>query len=63
MSWDWITPAVVVAAFGWLKFDIHQLGKRVDQLSKRVDGVTERLARLEGFMEGIQATLTHRMSD
>ncbi len=55
----WLTPALVIALFAWLR---SELISRTDKLDKRFDGVTrdiadlrERMARLEGALEGFLA--------
>ena len=62
----WLTPALIVALGAWLRADISAVNKRIDQLSgeinKRFDHVgrelgdlRERMARLEGALEGFLA--------
>ncbi len=62
----WLTPALVIALFAWLRSDLvsrtDKLEKRFDGIEKRLDGVTrdiadlrERMARLEGALEGFLA--------
>ncbi len=62
----WLTPALIVALGAWLRADISAVNKRIDQLSgeinKRFDHVSrefgdlrERMARLEGALEGFLA--------
>ena len=62
----WLTPALVIALFAWLRSDLvsrtDKLEKRFDGIEKRFDGVTrdiadlrERMARLEGALEGFLA--------
>ena len=41
----WITPAIVIALFVWLRADIRDLRRDVGDLR-------ERMARLEGLFEG-----------
>ena len=55
----WLTPALVIALFAWLR---SELISRTDKLDKRFDGVArdiadlrERMARLEGALEGFLA--------
>lgn len=74
---SWLTPALVVALFAWLRFDLRELrremndrfdkvGKRIDdnaqEVNKRFDDVgrqmgelRERMAKLEGSLEGFLA--------
>ena len=73
----WLTPALLIALFAWLRFDIRaqrrELNGRIDTLigdvNKRFDGVDkrfdqvnrefadlrERMAKLEGSLEGFLA--------
>ena len=62
----WLTPALVVALFAWLRHDISELrrdvNKRFDDVNKRFDAVIremadlrERMARLEGSLDGFLA--------
>ena len=56
---SWLTPALVITLFAWLR---SELISRTDKLDKRFDAVTrdiadlrERMARLEGALEGFLA--------
>ena len=76
----WITPALLIGLFAWLRFDmrgqrrevrdeLRGLGKRFDDVHKRFDDVhkrfdqlqrelgdlRERMARLEGALDGFLA--------
>ena len=62
----WLTPALVIALFAWLRSELisrtDKLEKRFDGIDKRFDGVNrdiadlrERMARLEGALEGFLA--------
>ena len=66
----WLTPALVIVLFAWLRSELvsrtDKLEKRFDDrfngIEKRFDGVTrdiadlrERMARLEGALEGFLA--------
>jgi len=43
----WLTPAIIIGLFLWLRGDIHGLGKRVD---KRINGLEERFKeRFDGL--------------
>ncbi|MCY4509376.1 MAG: hypothetical protein OXG35_20795 [Acidobacteria bacterium] len=63
---QWLTPALVITLFAWLRSELisrtDKLEKRFDGVDKRFDGVTrdiadlrERMARLEGALEGFLA--------
>ena len=55
----WLTPALLVALFAWLRNDIRELRRelsgRIDALSKDVAELRERMAKLEGALEGFLA--------
>ena len=69
----WLTPALLVALFTWLRFDLREqcwefngridgLNKRFDDVNKRFDDVNreltdlrERMAKLEGSLDGFLA--------
>ena len=76
----WITPALLIGLFAWLRFDMREqcrevrdelrgLGKCIDDVHKRFDDVhkrfdqvhrelgdlRERMARLEGALDGFLA--------
>ncbi len=66
----WLTPALLVALFTWLRFDLREqrreMNGRIDALNKRFDKrfdeigrelaeLRERMARLEGALEGFLA--------
>lgn len=64
----WITPALIVALFLWLRADIRDLRRdlsaRMDGLDRRFDGLEERLravetglAELRGRFDGIDGQL------
>ena len=62
----WLTPVLAVTLFAWLRSELisrtDKLDKRFDGVDKRFDGVIreiadlrERMARLEGALEGFLA--------
>ena len=55
----WITLALLVALFAWLKNDIRALEARIDErmdgLHAQIGGLRERMARLEGVLDGFIA--------
>ena len=78
----WITPALLIGLFAWMRIDIRDLRRDLnalrtdmnkrfdnvnDSMSKRFDNVTgeladqrERMAKLEGALEGFLAGLRDR---
>ena len=55
----WLTPALLVALFAWLRNDVRELrrelGGRIEALAKDVAELRERMAKLEGALEGFLA--------
>ena len=58
----WLTPALLVALFTWLRRDMGELRRDVRELNKRFDDVKreladlrERMAKLEGSLDGFLA--------
>ena len=50
----WLTPALLIGLFAWLRADISALRRELQGVSGRVDALAERLARLEGRIGGWQ---------
>ena len=49
----WLTPAIIIGLFLWLRGDIHGLEKRID---KRIDGLEERFEkRFDGLDDRLRA--------
>ena len=44
----WITPAVVLGVFAWLRSDIRELRDRMDRFDDRLRGVEQDLAEMKG---------------
>ncbi len=58
----WLTPALLVALFTWLRRDMGELRRDVREVNKRFDEVKreladlrERMAKLEGSLDGFLA--------
>ena len=55
----WLTPALLIALFASLRNDVRELRRdltgRIDALAKDVAELRERLAKLEGALEGFLA--------
>ncbi len=55
----WLTPALLIALFAWLRNDVRELRRdlsgRIDALAKDVAELRERRAKLEGALEGFLA--------
>ena len=59
---DLFTPALVVALFTWLRTDLRKISDRLDAMNKRFDTVLreiadlrERMAKMEGSLDGFLA--------
>ena len=64
----WLTPALLVALFTWLRFDLREqrrefngridgLNKRFDDVNKRFDDVNRELADLRERMAKLEGSL------
>ena len=66
----WLTPALLVALFTWLRFDIREqrrelngridalardMTKRFDEINRELADLRERMAKLEGSLDGFLA--------
>ena len=55
----WLTPALVIALFAWLRTDVRELRRemnsRFDEAGREIGDLRERMARLEGALEGFVA--------
>ena len=51
----WLTPALLVALFAWLRNDVRELRHELAALAKDVAELRERMAKLEGALEGFLA--------
>ena len=56
--------ALMVGLFAWLRRDIARLETRVSKVESRMDAQTselrERMAKLEGLLEGLREAITSR---
>ncbi|MCY4590763.1 MAG: hypothetical protein OXE86_09445 [Alphaproteobacteria bacterium] len=59
---SWLTPAIIIGLFLWLRADIRALegriDKRFDGIDKRLDGMDERLRAVETGQAEIRGQLT-----
>ena len=62
----WLTPALVIALFAWLRTDLRELRRemnsrfddvntRIDNNGRQIGDLRERMAKLEGALEGFLA--------
>ena len=67
----WVTPALLIGLFAWMRLDLRELHRDLSALradmNKRFDNVNgeladqrERMAKLEGALEGFLAGLRDR---
>ena len=54
---QWITPVVFVAAYWALRREINS---RMDRLESQMGELRERMAHLEGLLEGLREAITRR---
>ena len=52
--------ALLVGLFAWLRQDIARLGERVSSLERGQTALRERMAKLEGLLEGLREAITGR---
>lgn len=52
--------ALLVGLFAWLRQDIARLGERVSVLERGQTELRERMAKLEGLLEGLREAVTGR---
>ena len=56
--------ALMVGLFAWLRQDINRLETRLSKVESRMDAQTselrERMAKLEGLLEGLREAITGR---
>lgn len=54
------SAALLVGLFAWLRQDIARLGERVSALERGQTELRERMAKLEGLLEGLREAITGR---
>ena len=58
------SAALMVGLFAWLRQDINRLETRLSKVESRMDAQTselrERMAKLEGLLEGLRESITGR---
>ena len=52
--------ALLIGLFAWLRQDITRLGDRISTVERGQAEIRERLARLEGLLEGLREAITGR---
>ena len=59
---SWLTPAIIIGVFLWLRADIRaqegRLEKRLDGVDKRLDGLDDRLRAVEAGLAEIKGQLS-----
>ena len=56
----WITPAVLLGVFAWLRSDIRELRDRLDRFDDRLRGVEQDLAEMKGKLTFIENYILRR---
>ena len=54
----WITPAIVLGVFAWLRSDIRELRTDIRELGERMDRFDDRLRGVEQDLSEIKGKLT-----
>lgn len=61
---EWTTTlalaALMVGLFGWLRADMRAVRGNLDELNTRVSSLGERMAHLEGLLEGLRESIAGR---
>ncbi len=56
----WITPAILLGAFAWLRADIRGLRERMDRFDERLRAVGQDLAEMKGKLVLIENYIVSR---
>ena len=56
----WITPAILLGVFAWLRSDIRDVRERVDRMDDRFRGVEQELAEMKGKLTFIENYILRR---
>ena len=59
---EFLTPALIIALFAWLKLDINALGKRIDETNRRFDSLSAETNRRFDEVKRDNADLRERMA-
>jgi ubiquinone biosynthesis protein UbiJ len=54
--------ALMIGLFGWLRADVRAVRRDLDRLNSRVGALGERMAHLEGLLEGLRESVTGRQA-
>ena len=61
---EWTTTlalaALMIGLFGWLRADVRAVRGDLDELNTRVSSLGERMAHLEGLLEGLRESIAGR---
>ena len=61
---EWTTTlalaALMIGLFGWLRADMRAVRGNLDELNTRVSSLGERMAHLEGQLEGLRESIAGR---
>ena len=61
---EWTTTlalaALMVGLFGWLRADVRAVRGDLDELNTRVSSLGERIAHLQGLLEGLRESIAGR---
>ena len=56
----WITPAILLGVFAWLRSDIRELRDRTDRFEERFRTVEQDLAEMKGKLTFIETYILRR---
>lgn len=56
----WITPAILLGVFAWLRSDIRELRERMDRFDDRLRGVEQDLSEMKGKLTFIENYILRR---
>ena len=57
---QWITPAILVLGFLYLDRSIRRVDQQVGDLRNQIGKLRERMAHLEGLLEGLREAITRK---
>ena len=63
---DWMTTValatLMIGLFAWLRADSKEMRADISLLAKEIAGLRERMARMEGLLEGLREAITGKQT-